>query len=761
MRRPFISNSSYYKLTVPELSGGVNLRDNISLVHDNQLTECENVWYKDGMLRTRPGTRVTDFNAVDESNTIASTYGDVLVYASEKNTRIEDGHLYFLVVVRSDINILVKYISATNTERPVIDVATIIDMPSNTVNVFQNGRDIYLFGSLELTVSLANGLPIYKIYKEILVDEVTGEKDEGEWKAERVQTSGELAPYIPTVIINGVPSKNFQDSIDTMISRGATMLEGFNLLGNRYKMMFSNALEYESNLSGEVGSDAMKFTLLEDTWKFVGKKVIATIVDEGGVETVHEVEITTSTGNSDEATVNTGDNRRMRVFGKCVMFLDSKGSIIFTPRNKFIRNCITIEAPCSNPEENLKKVLNMTFNDWYGGGSEGLYGGMHLFMGGNTEKGEESLVIWSDVKKPLYFSENCYAYVGDKSQKVTAFGKQGEALIIAKEREMYATQYVNNTDALTEEAVQRQALIDITTDAIFPMTQVHGFIGCDCPKTMQLCRNRLVWANSNGKVYSLVSANQYNERSIYEVSGMVERRLKEFSRKELQGAMSADWQGFYVLMVGSNLFLMDYNSYGFSSVYSYSKTEDAQSRIPWWIWKLDFPNDVAVLNLVSIEDKLFFSHTLNIKLRKSNYIEMLYFDAEAKNDEFVYIEDIAEGTVKWVRTKEQSNIHTMMHTKCFDFGTPTVLKNIPKIEMVFGTNGGAPITVTTITNRGDDSDIYIEAPEADKYSIRHLENKLIRPAIQRADRLSLKLECSGVMAVDSMAILYKQLGGLK
>lgn len=754
MGRPFISNSSYYKLTVPELSGGVNLRDNISLVHDNQLTECENVWYKDGMLRTRPGIRATDFNAVDESNTIASTYGNVLVYASEKNIRIEDGHLYFLVVVRSDINILVKYISVTNTERPVIDVATITDMPSNTVNAFQNGRDIYLFGSLDWNTSLANGLPIYKIYKEILVDEVTGEKTEGEWKAERMQNKD---VYVPTILAN-VPT-GYNDNV--MSAYGATMREGYNLLGNRYKMLYNNAKAYQSPSEEKIYTDTVHLTLVEDVSKFAGETVKVTIALSDGKVAVHEVIIVGGDSVSEEADFNEVDNFKMAVYKKKVYFKDVNQNDMAVSRTQFMRNSIEVEAPCSNPEENLKKVLNMTFNDWYGGGSEGLYGGVHLFLGGNTEEKHKALVLWSDINKPLYFSENCYAYVGDKSQKVTAFGKQGEALIIAKEREMYATQYVNNSDALTEEAVQSQALIDITTDVIFPMTQVHGFIGCDCPKTMQLCRNRLVWANSNGKVYSLVSANQYNERSIYEVSGMVERRLKEFSRKELQGAMSADWQGFYVLMVGSNLFLMDYNSYGFSSVYSYSKTEDAQSRIPWWIWKLDFPNNVDVLNLVSIEDKLFFSHTLNIKLKKSNYIEMLYFDTEAKNDEFVYIEGIAEGTVKWVRTKEQSNIHTMMQTKCFDFGTPTVLKNIPKIEMVFGTNGGAPITVTTITNRGDDSDFYIEAPEADKYSIRHLENKLIRPAIQRADRLSLKLECSGVMAVDSMTILYKQLGGLK
>lgn len=754
--RPYINNYSYNKLAIPELSGGVNLRDNISLVYDNQLTDCKNVWYKDGMLRTRAGMKATDYNEVGESLVIDSNSYAKSVSANNKNTRIENGNLYFLVVERSPYGLEVKYVCSTNPEKPVIDVATIKDLASNHINVFQNGSDIYLFGSLGRYTSLANGLPIYKIWYEETFDEL-GEVIGGEWKKERIQQSG---VYVPTIYAN-LPTDYYENFSGIY---GATMLEGFNLLGNRYKLLYNNAKEYQSPSEEKIKTDVVHLTLFDDISEFAGEKVVVKITHPDGKLATHEVTIVGGDVVSDETNFNEVDGFQMHVYKRKVYFRDVNQSDMSFSRTQFMYNCIEVEAPCKNTTENLKKVLNMTFNTWFGGGSEGLYGGVRLFLGGNTEEEHKSLVLWSDVNKPLYFSENCYAYVGDKTQSVTAFGKQGEALIIAKEREMYATQYVNNSDAVNAEAVQKQAVVDITTDVIFPMTQVHGLIGCDCPNTMQLCRNRLVWANSNGKVYSLVSANQYNERSIYEVSGMVERRLKVFTPKELKGAFSADWKGFYVLMVGNNLFLMDYNSYGFSNVYSYSKTEDAQSRIPWWIWKLDLPNGVEVLSLTSIEEKLFFTHTLNIKLKYSNRIELLYFDEDNVQDEVANIKSAPnnEGELSLVREKENKEIPTMVKTKCYDFNSPNVLKNIPKVEITFGANEGVPITVTTITDKGEsDCDVYLESPELDSYTVGHFASKVIRPSIQRANRLMLKCECNGNMAIDNITIMFKQLGGLK
>ena len=54
MKYPMINRQPRREVNIPQLSGGLNLRDSLTGVRDNQITDCVNMWYKDGMLRTRP-----------------------------------------------------------------------------------------------------------------------------------------------------------------------------------------------------------------------------------------------------------------------------------------------------------------------------------------------------------------------------------------------------------------------------------------------------------------------------------------------------------------------------------------------------------------------------------------------------------------------------------------------------------------------------------------------------------------------------------
>ena len=55
MKFPKINKQPSRSVTVPKLSGGINLRDAVTMVQDNQLTDSKNMWYKDNILKTRPG----------------------------------------------------------------------------------------------------------------------------------------------------------------------------------------------------------------------------------------------------------------------------------------------------------------------------------------------------------------------------------------------------------------------------------------------------------------------------------------------------------------------------------------------------------------------------------------------------------------------------------------------------------------------------------------------------------------------------------
>ena len=52
---PYKNKHPLRSVGIPSLSGGVNLRDGLTQVNDNQLTDVKNMWFKDGMLKTRPG----------------------------------------------------------------------------------------------------------------------------------------------------------------------------------------------------------------------------------------------------------------------------------------------------------------------------------------------------------------------------------------------------------------------------------------------------------------------------------------------------------------------------------------------------------------------------------------------------------------------------------------------------------------------------------------------------------------------------------
>lgn len=111
-------------------------------------------------------------------------------------------------------------------------------------------------------------------------------------------------------------------------------------------------------------------------------------------------------------------------------------------------------------------------------------------------------------------------------------------LVIFKEHEMFYATYQAGGDFTAQDVIDGK-VVDVTAQmARFPVTQINPSIGCDCPQTVQLCNNRLVWATSDGKVYTLTDATPYSERNVRELSGMIESHLKAQGKEALQAATS-------------------------------------------------------------------------------------------------------------------------------------------------------------------------------------------------------------------------------
>jgi len=394
--------------------------------------------------------------------------------------------------------------------------------------------------------------------------------------------------HVPLVATSCKTNGSMFMSSEQIMSSGVAF-EGFNTLSDYYKISYN---AYNPDIAVD-GKHKMKYFLLypcnDEKCAGMTVKAIHTINFEGmEIKVEHSVQLDGQNGYKVEEEFR-GDGLKMCVLAEEVFFTknDSLEPADITSAEEALKDNLVITAPYITSDEERAKVFNSTQCEWFGGGTEGIAGGTRLLLGGNTAEANKNLVVWSDLNNPLYFPENNYFRVGENSSAVTGFGRQADMLFIFKENGsgIYYTKYQQNSDITAEDLINQSVVDYVASSVYFPLVQVNPNVGCSYPETIQLCRNRLVWLGDNGDVYTLVNESQYNERSVFCVSEMVRRDL----RRSISGTPTAcDWNGYYCLMCGNKLYLMDYNCYGYTHVASYSKTEDANIRIPWYIWELPF-----------------------------------------------------------------------------------------------------------------------------------------------------------------------------
>ncbi len=717
---------------IPDLMGGINTREALSMINDNQLTDSLNMWWYDGALKTRPGINkigsvVTEaFNErIEPRLTDVYICGERLFYYSIQGLRdTEEGlvdfwETSFWLLGKSEFKKL-----------PFISYKTInfVCQKNNTVYAFTDSGEIWKLKFVTGTTEIENEWE-RATEKDYYVPLVMGDC--------KFIENGGMNPTRTEVIANGV------------------MYEGYNILGDYYKMEYSmyNPLYKNVDTDHHGPWHYAYYGLLNNVFennKYVGMNIEATITLSDGTSETLKVEITEHSPDEadpkDIGPINNG--KRLMVTGTTIHFCDTNGNNIEVFEGYYPDNNLVIKAPYipDNRDEMQKKVFNMTQSTWFGGASAGLKGGTRLFLCGNKNEKEKALVMWSGLNEPLYFSENTYFYVGDTTQAVTGFGKQSDMLVIFKERGAgtFYTKYVKN-DSITASDLINQAVIDYSSSAVyFPLTQIHDTIGCDIPSSIQLCRNRLVWANSDGKVYTLVSNNQYSERNVYCVSDMIGNKLKQrfIDLKDLNNVFSADWEGHYLLFINSSVFVMDYESYGYVYAGSHTKTEDAQKKIPWWYW--EFKDDRnRVRAAVNVYNELF-----------------IVSYPEEPNGRFAEFE--IDNLDTSLDADNYKPIHSMLQTKLFDFSMPAYKKNVQRVNLSLGNNGGEPIRVEFITEYGsEEQEIIVDGEQTEARTAGYITNRAVFPCIKSVKQLGVRLSCEGNMAADGMSLDYVILGGAR
>lgn len=703
---PKLSQKNTKSLTISGFSGGMNQRDGKTEIADNQLTMSNNMWYKDGLLASRPGFQASK-TALIPDNPQIFTYPKIIREFSSVS--------HILILLKYSDRLVFKFANGENFK----DVCEITDIPSANFNcnVFSYNEDIYILCSGYYS---AEAIPYYA-YK------ITSSGST--FKASRI-TDDDI--YAPLFMQNCLPSETTGFEYTELSLLPGEMVEELNSFGVYYRMQFI-PFNPESSWVDMYETHAMRYHIAfpVDGEYFKGKKVTAKLTAANGKVYTHTVVISGAIDDYSYETVkNPVDEMWMAVRGGAVYFFaypDGTGMDHMVRIGADEYASIEITAPRKRTVAEIRRVMNMTVNEWYGGGSDGIYGGTHLILGGNTISGERSVICWSREEQPLYFTDKSYTYVGNKSAGITAFAKQGDDLIIFKANSIFAARYKSTAGGVK-----------------FPISEINDVIGCDAPKSIQLCRNRLVWLNSSGKVYTLVSANQYNQRAVLEISALIEKSLTSYSAANLKSARSANWQGCYVLIIAATVYLMEYDSYGFVNISHYTKSTDAQMYIPWWKWFL--PKD---------------KETWLVAAGVYNNADNLSFILSGKTNELYTVKGekdiVASTNDSGVRSLSEQPIDAYLTTKYFDFGSPTKVKLVPRIEFIINGSAGGKFQIEVISEQGTKLNEIILENGADNGSGDLFEKVVISPTRLSVHRMAVKLSANVPIALETIRIAFKQL----
>lgn len=726
MRIPKMPKSNQYRVSVPALNGGVNLNDAPNLVEDNQLTAVLNMWWKDQALRTRAGLATT----VERSFHIqTSGMGDSLTYKVYSPVRVyRDGKPEDYVCCSCEFETSranhVFHFYRFNESGSATHVSSLTFLDYEDGDPYATGMFMFAANPTE------DGIGLYAVFNSGDIYSMN--------KNFELQKIDKSEIYAPLVVVNAV---GFDDTGSPPVVSG-TQFEGYNLLSGAFRTAFTTdgkAHEFKlplDNLTMNNGeSPAVEYTGTDGTvtrWEsFSNTMFYAQASAEIGGETV-----------------------TVKLYRRSGIIEFSTGVDTPYPLPGSISNNLIVTAWKTDPEA-TKKIANMQFATWFGGDRSGINGGTRLFVSGNPD--HPNLVHWSDINNPLYFPENNYAYIGESSQKVTGFGKQTDILVIFKEHEIYSAEYVSGNTYTAQDVIDGK-VVDVTANAaVFPITPINSGIGCDCPNTIQLCNNRLIWATSDGAVYGLMAANQASERNVRKLSAMIESRLKAEDRYLLKSALSCDVDGHYMLFVWNRVYLLDYMDGVFQYYATYSDERKAQRNMSWYCW--EFPKECTPAAVMPKGDRLSafcirnYPYTDSSGMPKKALFGAAYL-LDGERDCVFHPSGPAFETGEFDISVEEREIQSCFQTKVFDFGSQERKKKIHRLHMNMADTSNARITVSYVTEKGTMDDVY----ELSMSGTGAMVGRMLTPGVSRVCRFGVLVSSAGAIGVDGLVIRY-EIGG--
>ena len=699
MRYEEMGRARRQRLNIPQLLGGVNTATQAEFIDDDELAEACNLRIDHGTLRTREAVRAV---------------GDEGIDVQEGQHLLADAVVRHPIEVNGELCTMLLSSRSNSTQNGTVSIR-IVNLDGQCVDAYtmEMATGSYNIAVAPCDTEMHSGGFLLYSAKGLCVPNTTDNT---------VEPLSEDNIYVPLVMINGTSIPMEENTAASYTMANGVMYEGYNVLTGRYRAQFTPC-----------GDDAAskKEVYCLPTALADGTTVTMEIVGKYGAKTLE------MTVGGEAVGISYG-------IGTIVAQAFAEGYVKTSPLDATgVSGTVTITCVKEGTHADvLKKVKYPT---WFGG-TANKRGGTRLFLADAAT----AKLMWSDVNDPFYFPENNYMLVGDASQNITALEKQSDMLVIFKEREIFYTTYVQGE--IDAEAVANGVNADVTVaQAYFPLTQLSPQVGCRCPHSIALCRDRLVWMDEDARIYTLVVSGAYSERNVREIGQKIRPWLLENTTADQRRRASAiDHNGKYRLMVGNVMAEFDYNDSGFVNVSGYSSGERAARNIAWMTHRYTF-GDTAVQALISDgADKALIISTDTREIKEGHNSSIMMrtaytFDGTTATDR--YLRTDSSGAC----TAEECDIPVSLTTKTYEFGDPASYKRLHALYPMLQTDGAELAFIT------DGEEPRCGRPYRSADTFAHL----VLPAVKRCRTFALKIQAVGKLCLKGLRMEYSLFGNVK
>lgn len=347
---------------------------------------------------------------------------------------------------------------------------------------------------------------------------------------------------------------------------------------------------------------------------------------------------------------------------------------------------VTLSASLPDRKSTLCRMRSGT---WYGA---------RLFLAGDGAS-----LRWSAAGDALYFPENNVAAVGMADEPITALAVQSDLLVLFKEHSLYAARPVIGT--VTAEDLLAGAVTDVESATAFPVSLVHPACGCDAPHTLRLHGDRLVWACSDGGVYTLVGGGAYSVRSVRRLSAPIAAALASYTVHQWRRASAAVCEGQYRLLVDGTVYVL--------------AAEATDETAAWYLWTLP-------------------QHGLLTEARR----RALFLTSDAVH---VFTDD-AEDLVAFRGTP----IACTLTTKPYELGDGASYKRLQTLTLWLSGDVGRTVRVQ------------VEGRDAATLTLKNKETPYVLPlGGRRVRQLEVTLTGEGRVTLDRLGVTYRITGEMR